>query len=126
MTEPKAVDLKGGGKEGHRLGVDRQGDRIVFDPSWACSAGRRTFSLAHALELVDAIELTGELDAWYASHDDGGARYAVKLVDGRLYCDEEPRDDVEDGEVPRAPNFSWRDFQRSVKARAKTLKPQAS
>jgi hypothetical protein len=126
MTDPKAVDLKGGGKEGHRLGVDRQGDQIVFNPSWACSAGRRRFTLAHALELVDAIELTGELDAWYAATDDAGQHYAVKLVDGRLYCDEGPRDNVDEGEVPAAPNFSWRDFQRSVKARAKTLKPETS
>jgi hypothetical protein len=126
MTDDKGVDLKGGGKAGNVLGVRRDGDTIVFRPSWACSAGTRRFTLAHALELVERIGWTADFDAWYAAGDSRGAPFAVKLVDGRLYCDENPRDDVEGGELPNAPNFSWTQFQRAVAARAKDLKPEAS
>jgi hypothetical protein len=128
MTAPTPIDLKG--HQGHKgdgtsLGVAREDNMIVFRPAWTCAQGHRRFTLAGALELVEYIELSAELGTWYAATDDRGQAYAVKLVGGRLYCDETPRDDDEGGN-PAAPNFAWRDFQRAVKARAKTLKPEKS
>lgn len=123
--EHDAIDLKGNAGKGNErvLGVSRYGQALIFKPSWACAEGQRSFERRALEVLLEAIEYTGQFDSWYAATDARGRPYAVKLVDGRLYCDEMPRDDDEDGK-PSAPNFSWTQFARAVKARAKDLLPE--
>lgn len=126
MTKERdAVDLKGNAGKGDArvLTVSRYGQAIVFKPSWACSEGQRSFNRHRLAVMLEAIGYTADFDTWYAATDDRGRAYAVKLKDGRLYCDELPRDDGDDG-TPEAPSFSWSQFERAVKARAKDLQPE--
>jgi hypothetical protein len=55
-----------------------------------------------------------------------GQHYAVKLVDVAPVLRRNAARQRGRRGNPAAPNFAWRDFQRAVKARAKTLKPEKS
>jgi hypothetical protein len=133
MTPADPVTLKGAKSDGSAVELTVQlepdGDHITFGPSWYCAEGRRRFTLPAAKALLDRLDMTREFDAWYGGVDSRGQGFAAKVVDGRIYIDQEPRDNHGvDGDAyagtPAAPNFSWSLFERAVKARTKRTKPQ--